>query len=207
MNFTREPIIESVITAREGCILLVRSARAEGAEEYFVDAVEVVSFGPAFFFRCMERTPPFFLPVGHYEVVEVKESRMELKASSFDKSIKIGQKKDMPEKAQEPMESKKQKKSKRRRGQHGQSMQQQPMHQAPQQQVAQESSKEQPPQPPVSRKLFPPPSKLIKDQISKYKPQEGQEPQAETSAEEKPKKKEESFPEEGMIDIENPPEF
>ena len=49
MDFTREPIIETVITPKEGCKIVVRSSKSNGQEEHFVDAVEVVSFGHSFF--------------------------------------------------------------------------------------------------------------------------------------------------------------
>lgn len=90
MNFTREPIIETIITPKEGCKLAVRSSKAEGQEEYIVDAVEVVSFGQALFFRSLEKPKPFLVPVGDYEIVEVKESRVVLKSAQFDRTIKIG---------------------------------------------------------------------------------------------------------------------
>ena len=64
MNFTREPIIETIISPKDGCKLLVRSSRGgETAEEYYVDAIEVVSFGRAFFFRSMERPKPLLMNV------------------------------------------------------------------------------------------------------------------------------------------------
>lgn len=91
MNFTREPIIETIISPKEGCKLLVRTSKnVTGAEEYYVDAVEVVSFGRAFFFRSMERPKPFLVPVSDYEVIEVKETRVALKNVSHERSIKIG---------------------------------------------------------------------------------------------------------------------
>ncbi len=91
MNFTREPIIETIISPREGCKLLVRGSKAgNGAEEYYVDAVEVVSFGSAFFFRSMERPKPFLVPASDYEVLEVKEARVALKNVSHERNIKIG---------------------------------------------------------------------------------------------------------------------
>lgn len=91
VNFTREPIIETIISPKEGCKLLVRTSKsAPGAEEYYVDAVEVVSFGPAFFFRSMERPKAFLVPVSDYEVLEVKETRVALKNVSHERSIKIG---------------------------------------------------------------------------------------------------------------------
>ncbi len=91
MNFTREPIIETIISPKEGCKLLVRSSKGGSeAEEYYVDAVEVVSFGRAFFFRSMERPKAFLVPVSDYEVLEVKETRVALKNVSHDRNIKIG---------------------------------------------------------------------------------------------------------------------
>ncbi len=91
MNFTREPIIETIVSSKEGYKLLVRSSKGgPGAEEYYVDAVEVVSFGQAFFFRSMERPKAFLVPVSDYEVVEVKEARVALKNVSHERNIKIG---------------------------------------------------------------------------------------------------------------------
>jgi hypothetical protein len=89
VNFTREPIIETVITPREGMKLLVRNSKG-GGEEYSVDAVEVVSFGTSLFFRSLERPKSFLVPVSDYEVVELKEVRVPLKTASLDRSIKIG---------------------------------------------------------------------------------------------------------------------
>jgi hypothetical protein len=90
VNFTREPIIETIITPKEGCKLVVRSTKTEGQEEYMVDAVEVISFGQALFFRNLEKPKSFLVPVGDYEVVEVKETRAVLKNAQFERSIKIG---------------------------------------------------------------------------------------------------------------------
>ncbi len=90
MNFTREPIIETVITPREGCKLLVRNSKGGGQEEYYVDSIEVVSFGRSFFFRSQERPKSFLVPVSDYEVLEQKETRMSLKNAPPERSIKIG---------------------------------------------------------------------------------------------------------------------
>jgi hypothetical protein len=91
VNFTREPIIETIISPKEGYKLLVRSSKSGGpAEEYFVDAVEVVSFGRAFFFRSMERPKAFLVPTSDYEVLEVKETRVALKSATHERNIKIG---------------------------------------------------------------------------------------------------------------------
>lgn len=94
MDFTREPIIETIITPKEGHKLVVRSSKNAGQEEYFVDAVEVVAFGQALFFRSMERPKAFLAPVSDYEVLEVREARMVLKNAGLDRSIKIGGGKD-----------------------------------------------------------------------------------------------------------------
>ena len=101
MNFTREPIIETVITPREGCKLIVRSSKGAGQEDYFVDAIEVVSFGHSFFFRSQERPKSFLVPVSDYEILEVKETRTVFKNVSHDRSIKIGGGREMPVRAQQ----------------------------------------------------------------------------------------------------------
>ncbi len=90
MNFTREPIIETVVTPKEGSKLLVRNSKAAGQEEYLVDAIEIVSFGKAFFFRSLESPKSFLVPVSDYELLEMKEARMVLKGVGFEKTIKIG---------------------------------------------------------------------------------------------------------------------
>lgn len=90
MDFTREPIIETVITPRDGCKLVVRSSKSSGQEEYFVDAVEVVAFGNAQFFRSIEKPKAFLVPVSDYEVLEVREARMVLKNVGVERTIKIG---------------------------------------------------------------------------------------------------------------------
>lgn len=89
MDFTREPIIETVITPREGAKLVVRSSKTVGQEEYFVDSVEVVSFGNAIFFRSTEKPKAFLLPTSDFEVLEVREARIVLKNVGIDRSIKI----------------------------------------------------------------------------------------------------------------------
>ena len=96
MDFTREPIIETVITPKEGFKIAVRSSKSVGQEEYFVDAVEVVTFGNAHFFRSLERPKSFLVPVSDYEVLEVREARMILKNVGMDRSIKIGGGREAP---------------------------------------------------------------------------------------------------------------
>lgn len=90
MDFTRQPIIETIITPKEGCKLVVRSSKSSGQEEYFVDALEIVSFGNALFYRSSERPKAFIVPVSDYEVFEVREARIMLKNVGIEKSIKIG---------------------------------------------------------------------------------------------------------------------
>jgi hypothetical protein len=96
VDFTREPIIETVITPKEGFKLVVRSSKGVGQEEYFVDAVEVVTFGNSLFFRSSERPKNFLVPVNDYEVLEVREARMILKNVGIDRSIKIGGGREAP---------------------------------------------------------------------------------------------------------------
>lgn len=104
MNFTREPIIETVIMPREGCKLLVRNSKGGGQEEYYVDSIEVVSFGRSLFFRSQERPKSFLVPVGDYEVLEMKEVRMALKNVTPERSIKIGGGREGPvRQAREPL--------------------------------------------------------------------------------------------------------
>lgn len=98
MDFTREPIIESVITPKEGCKLVIRSSKGLGQEEFFVDAVEVVSFGSTFFLRSIERPKAFLVPAADYEILEVRETRMVLKNVGLDRSIKIGGGKEITKK-------------------------------------------------------------------------------------------------------------
>lgn len=90
MNFTREPIIETIISPKEGYKIVIKNSKIPSAEEYTVDAVEIVTFGTAQFYRSLEKTKCFLLPVSDYEVMEVREARMVLKNASFEKNIKIG---------------------------------------------------------------------------------------------------------------------
>jgi hypothetical protein len=89
MNYTREPIIETIISAKEGSRLVVRNSK-RSSEEYFVDALEIVSFGSAVFYRSTERPKSFLLPITDYEVIELKETKMVLKSASPEQAIKIG---------------------------------------------------------------------------------------------------------------------
>lgn len=90
VDFTREPIIETIITPKDGCKLVIRSTKSTGQEEYFVDALEVVSFGHSLFYRSIERPKAFLVPAADYEVLEVRETRMILKNVGIERTIKIG---------------------------------------------------------------------------------------------------------------------
>ncbi len=100
VNFTREPIIETIISPKDGYKLCVKSSRGVSTEDYFVDAIEVVSFGRAFFFRSLERPKAFLVPVTDYEVIEVKETRVALKTTVHERSIKIGGGREAPVRVQ-----------------------------------------------------------------------------------------------------------
>ncbi|MBF8263683.1 MAG: hypothetical protein HW387_1348 [Parachlamydiales bacterium] len=199
MNFTREPIIETVITPREGCKLVVRSSKGINQEDYFVDAVEVVSFGHCIFFRSQERPKSFFVPVSDYEILELKETRMVLKNVSSERSIKIGGGRENPVRSQprEPVEEvqrsesepeastapmmqdrdKKQRdrrRSRRRRGGPMDVRQDTPPSEAepistPTTEGVEKSAVEPAPAHSFISKLFPPPPTLIKETLSRYK--------------------------------------
>ena len=84
MDFTREPIIETVITPKDGYHILVRNSKHSGQEEFIVDVLEVVNFGKSSFFRNRERPKAFLLPVSDYEILEVREQRLGIKLASLE---------------------------------------------------------------------------------------------------------------------------
>lgn len=88
MDFTREPIVETVITPRDGYKIVVRSSKNHGQEEFVVDALEVVSFGNTCFFRSLERPKVFIVPATEYEILEIREPRLALKAAPIEGVIK-----------------------------------------------------------------------------------------------------------------------
>lgn len=179
MNFTREPLIETVITPREGCRLVLRNSKVEGREELAVEAVEVISFGTSIFYRSTENSKPFLLPIGDYELVEQKEVRIPLKnAAPQERSLKIGG--GRPPESQPQDDEQRGGRRDRRRGRRGRRGGND-MHQrneAPQDAYQPQNEQEEPPQreetpgepkaPPISR-LLPPPPTLIKETLSRYK--------------------------------------
>jgi len=201
VNFTREPIIETVITPREGCKLVVRNSKGGGQEDYFVDAVEVVSFGHSFFFRSLERPKSFLVPVSDYEILELKETRMVLKNASPERSIKIGGGRETPVRPREATEEPQQqprvegepaaapmmqermdkkrdrRRSRRRRGGPMEPRQQEVAYEERTEQSnvpaeGTEKNVEEAAAPSFISKLFPPPPTLIKETLSRYKTSE-----------------------------------
>ncbi len=177
---------------------MVRSSKGTGGEDYFVDAVEVVSFGHSFFFRSLERPKSFLVPVGDYEILELKETRMVLKSMSTERSIKIGGGREVaPPREQEASSAEprsggqERKRDKRRRGRRGRDRSERQMDQSTQVEEKPETPEEQemraseafPMEPPAVEgkspsfisKLFPPPSTLIKESLTRYKPAESSE--------------------------------
>lgn len=202
MNFTREPIIETIITPREGSRLLVRSSKQGTQEEFAVDAVEVVSFGQSLFYRSLERPRPFLVPVGDYEVVEVKESRVVLKNAQYEKTIKIGGgreasfRKEEDEQAlplaledevmdetpqQQPSQNRKRDRHRRRRRSHEERSEMKQRVEEPPKEGEAQTPKTEPALPPSFSHLIPPPTSLISDTIHRYKEQQ-QEPEKPASA-------------------------
>lgn len=193
MNYTREPIIETVITPKEGYKLVVRNSKGVGQEEYVVDAIEVVSFGHSFFYRSTERPKSFLVPVSDYEILEAKETRVVLKNATFERNIKIGGGREASVKApkekpaapvveeQEPaaveqrLEKKRERRRHRRRRSGGGEEEKVVEETTEVIEVAPSSSEEQPQAivpPPVIRRLIPPPSQLIAEKISKERAKE-----------------------------------
>jgi hypothetical protein len=175
--FTREPIILSVITPKEGSKLVLRNTYLEEQEDYFIDALEVVSFEGAIFYRSLERPKSFLVPVHSYEVLEVKEARMVLKSLTHEKAIKIGggAKPQLPEEKKAD-KLKERKRSKRRKPPSLSVSVPESIKKEEEGQVSKEKEGlvEETPSPPPSvfKKIFPPPNTLIKEKLARYKNEE-----------------------------------
>lgn len=184
MNFTREPIIETIITPKEGHKLVIRNSKGSGEEEYIVDAIEVVSFGHSFFFRSLERPKSFLVPVSDYEVVETKETRVVLKNATFERAIKIGGGREKPkekvvEAVEEPepaeVEQRLEKKRERRRHRRRRGSAAEEKAEAKQEPKDEKEKLSKSPEEemraavPIISRLIPPPPTLIADKISKEK--------------------------------------
>lgn len=198
MNFTREPIIETIITPREGCRLMIRSTKQGSEDEFSVDAVEIVSFGQALFYRSLEKPRPFLVPVGDYEVIEAKESRVVLKNAQYEKTIKIGGgregsfRKEEEEsqvlpvaledevaeesEPQQPQGGDRKQRDRHRRRRRRSHEERDEMKQRVEENAKPEASRGEPSAPPSFSHLIPPPTTLISETIHKYKEQQSQEP-------------------------------
>ncbi|ANH78424.1 GrgA family transcription factor [Candidatus Chlamydia sanziniae] len=89
MYFTRDPVIETVITSREGYKLSVRNTKHFSQDPFIVEAIEVISLGSICFFRNCDHSKPFIVPAGDYEVMEIRDTKINLKAIGLDRSVKI----------------------------------------------------------------------------------------------------------------------
>ncbi len=164
MDFTREPLVETVITPKEGFKLIIRASSGASEEEYSVGAVEVVAFGNCYFFRSLEKPKAFLLPMTEYEVVEARETRTVLKKPKIEKAIKIGGgKKTVPQKASSEEEAKEEPKKKERKRSRKRGAK---VEEAPKEESGEEK---EPAPPPPRRTLLPPPTSLISEQIDRYK--------------------------------------
>lgn len=181
MDFTREPITETIVTPREGYKLVIRCSKIAGQEEHFVDSVEVVSFGSALFYRSQERPKCFLLPVSDYEMLEVREARMVFKNVGTDRAIKIaggreGRKSESKPKkeeetasGEEKLERKRRRHSRRRRSKES----------CEEEKTLEEKEVEEPtpvqeegpdlPVPDSVGVILPPPATLIRESIDRYK--------------------------------------
>lgn len=161
MYFTRDPVVETLITAREGYRLLLRSTAHPEHEEFLVDIVEVVNLGSACFFRSLEKPKAFLVPMTDYALLEVKEQRVALKApvvapqqkNTNKAAQKDNHRTDSPTSTQKN-NTKKQKKQ-RKIGTEAESA-------PPIRETVEEPILEKP-------LLIPPPTLLISDTISRYK--------------------------------------
>ena len=177
VDFTREPLVETVVTPKEGYKLLIRPISGNQQEEYSVISVEVVSFGSCFFFRSKEKPKAFLLPMTEYEVIETRETRTVLKKPQMEKPIKIGGGKKVSTKATKTKEQEKQEESeeetpkeepkKRERKRSRKRRTKSDKDSEPKEESSEDAGKEE--KPPVRRTLLPPPTSLISEQIDRYK--------------------------------------
>lgn len=171
MDFTRAPLIETVITPKEGFKLTIRAASGGSQEEYLVGAVEVVSFGNCYFFRSLEKPKDFLLPMNEYEIIETREIRTVLKKPQVEKSIKIGgghkpSVKQEQEEEETPKEEPKKREKKRTRKRRSSKKEQD---EAPKEAEGTPKKEIEPAVLQQRRTLLPPPTSLISEQIDRYK--------------------------------------
>jgi hypothetical protein len=174
VDFTREPLVETVITPKEGFKLIIRASSGNLDEEYSVGAVEVVSFGNCYFFRSLEKPKTFLLPMTKYEVVETRETRTVLKKPQIEKNIKIGggkkvDKEDKEELGKEEPKKREKKRSRKRRSINDEKVKEETPKESTE--AIAEGNKDEKKEEFVAprRTLLPPPTSLISDQIDRYK--------------------------------------
>lgn len=180
MNFTREPIVETVVAPREGCKLVIRNSKSAGQEEYTVDAIEIVRFGSALFFRSLERPKSFMLPVSDYEVLEVRETRVVLKHAVSGEKPARPERRKREEKKDEREEAKAEEVKPKRRRQRRRKRDDSADEEAPAVEETSPAAQEAPPtetaapsplaqQEKTQSTLLPPPTTLISESIGHYK--------------------------------------
>jgi hypothetical protein len=89
VHFTREPIVESVLSARDGYKLVLKNSKLSSSTEISAEVIEIVSFTGTLFYRSQDRSKNFLLPASDFEVSEVKDARLVLKNISLEKSNKL----------------------------------------------------------------------------------------------------------------------
>lgn len=82
MQFTRHPIVETIITPKEGFRLQVKSP----TREFSVDALELVLYGTTPFYRSCEVSQPFLIPAADFEITQVREARAPLKHATYERA-------------------------------------------------------------------------------------------------------------------------
>lgn len=186
MNFTRDPIIETIVTPKEGYKLVIRSSKISGQEEFFVDALEIISIGHSCFYRSMEKPKNFILPVSDYEILEVRETRTVLKTTGVEKGIKIAggrstsmkssasREEDGGDEAQKGRKDRKRTRRKKEKDEvetveEGATAQDASFPEDAKSKAPKEPKARRTPTPAALSALLPPPPTLISESISKYK--------------------------------------
>lgn len=170
MHFTREPIIETIISAVDGHKLSISNSKAAPGDEYLVDAVEVVSYGGSFFYRFREKPKAFLVPVNDYQIVEVRETRLIPKRPTVEKTIKIGGGKEKSAKEAKPQSEEASSETGRRKRSRRSSKRVQPAATSEGDQTKQAGESPKPEQTTsVFSSLLTPPDTLISQSIQKLK--------------------------------------
>lgn len=77
MDFTRIPLLETILTAREGYVLHLHNCWRE-EEHYTAAALQLVTIGGVLFYRAAEDPCLFLLPANAYRVTESKQPSLGL---------------------------------------------------------------------------------------------------------------------------------